>query len=76
MILKADVFKRTNPEPALFLPRLARAFKSPGYTPGRLKHELWVVVDEKRALFLKSKTYKSASPRYLVFCPAKSVPFG
>jgi hypothetical protein len=26
---------------------IARAFKSSGYTPGRLNYELWVIVDEK-----------------------------
>jgi hypothetical protein len=38
-------------------PRLARAFKSLGYTTDSLKHQLLVVVDEKAPAFVKtSKT--------------------
>ncbi len=40
-----------------------RFCKSPGYTPGRLKHELWVVVDKKERAFVKmTKTWQFRQP--------------
>ncbi len=40
-----------------------RFCKSPGYTPGRLKHELWAVVDKKARAFVKmTKTGQFCKP--------------
>jgi hypothetical protein len=49
MLLKA----RTQ-SPCFLYPGLARSFKNPWYTPGRLKHELYVVLDEKARAFGKT----------------------
>jgi hypothetical protein len=52
---------------------LARTFKNPGHTPGRLKQELLVIVDEKARAFVKRlKLNKSADPCYLVLFLLKS----
>ncbi len=54
---KSLCFQKRGQSPYFSHPSLACAFKSPGYTPGRLKHELWVIVDEKARVFVKtSKT--------------------
>jgi hypothetical protein len=54
-------------------PRLVCAFKSPGCTPGRLRHEYeWSSMKKHALLWKRSKLNKSASPRYLVLFPAKS----
>ncbi len=51
-----------------------RFCKSPGCTPGRLKHELYVVVDKKAHAFVKmTKTWHLRRPRYLVLLPSKSM---
>jgi hypothetical protein len=56
-ISKARAFENTLSELVLLYPWLARAFKSPGYTLGRLKQELCVVFDKKGRAFVKtSKT--------------------
>ncbi len=47
--LKKRAFKSTNSEPMLFLPRLARAFKSPENNPALVNYELSVVVDKKKS---------------------------
>jgi hypothetical protein len=54
--VKARAFK-AGKSPCFSYPRLARAFKSSGYTSGRLKHKLRSVVDEEASAFVKtSKT--------------------
>ncbi len=74
---KSPCFQKRSQSPYFSYPSLACAFKSPGYTQGRLKHELWVVVDEKTRAFVKtSKNLTNPLPRYyvryLVLFPAKS----
>jgi hypothetical protein len=54
--LNMRAFKGTNSERVIFLPE---ALMSSRYTLGHLKHELCVVVDEKLAPLLKSKTLTS-----------------
>ncbi len=51
--LKRVLSKARSQSPSFSYPRLARAFKSLGYTPGRLNHELWVVIDEKARAAVK-----------------------
>jgi hypothetical protein len=66
-------FKKTRTwSPCFFYPRLAHAFKSPGATPGRLKHKLLVVIDEKVRAFVKTSKALFASPRFHLLFPAKS----
>jgi hypothetical protein len=46
--------KAWSRSPCFSYPRLALAFKSPGCTTGRLKHELWVIVNGKACAFVKT----------------------
>jgi hypothetical protein len=57
-ISKARTIKSTDSEPVLLISRASACFQKPGvYSPGRLKHGLCVVLDEKAQAFGKtSKT--------------------
>jgi hypothetical protein len=55
---KPTLLKARTQSACFFNPGLARALKSPGYTPGRLKHELCVVLGEKARAFGKTSKTK------------------
>jgi hypothetical protein len=55
---KPALLKARTQSACFFNPGLARALKSPGYTPGRLKHELCVVLGEKARAFGKTSKTK------------------